>query len=78
MQALAATRDKSACEILPALTPHGNASLRSQQAALTALAQWASQLRHRQKGPYRETLEDILRDPMERVRLRKIEERLDE
>ncbi len=72
MQVLVATRNESACEILPALTPHGNASLRSR------LAQWASQLPHRQKGPYRETLEDSLRDPMERVRLRKIEERLDE
>lgn len=68
MRGLAATRDEAAGAILRAMT--GTAPLRSRSASFAALASWASNLPQQQKAPYREMLEDILRDPMERLRLR--------
>ncbi|MCA8940513.1 MAG: HEAT repeat domain-containing protein, partial [Planctomycetes bacterium] len=70
MRGLAATRDKSAGDTLKALTPHGAGPLRSRAASFDALAGWGRNLSQRKKAQYRETLEDILRDPMERMRLR--------
>ncbi|NKB71202.1 MAG: hypothetical protein GKR89_29370 [Candidatus Latescibacteria bacterium] len=68
LRGLAATRSESAGAILKSMTPHGASPLRSRPASFAALAHWASHLSQQQKAPYRECLEDILRDPMERMR----------
>jgi len=67
-RALAATRNEDAIEVLAAHTAPGTCSNRSRQAAVTSLGAAGRWLEPHKRAAIGEQLEDLLRDPIDRIR----------